>query len=80
MPDVSRAPRWTSWGVDLSNSRFQPSAQAGLFAGNVPNLKLKWAFGLPDTAHAWSQPTIAGGRVFVGSQGGHVYCTWAASE
>jgi len=73
MPDVKSAFRWTSWGVDLSNSRFQPRAQAGLASGDVPKLKLKWAFGLPDTSHAWSQPTVAGGRVFVGSQGGRVY-------
>jgi polyvinyl alcohol dehydrogenase (cytochrome) len=71
--DVASAPRWTSWGVDLSNNRFQPRAQSGLSAGDTPKLKLKWAFGLPDSSHAWSQPTVAGGRVFVGSQGGRVY-------
>ena len=42
-------------------------------AADVPKLKLKWAIGFPDTSHAWSQPTVAGGRVFVGSQGGRVY-------
>jgi polyvinyl alcohol dehydrogenase (cytochrome) len=73
MTDANSAPHWTSWGVDLSNSRFQPRAQAGLASSDVPKLKLKWAFGLPDSSHAWSQPTVAGGRVFVGSQGGHVY-------
>jgi len=46
---------------------------AGLTAADVPKLKLKWALGLPETSHAWSQPTVAGGRVFVGSQGGRVY-------
>ena len=71
MSPVASAPRWTSWGVDLSNSRFQPSA--GLRAADVPKLKLKWAIGFPGSSHAWSQPTVAGGRVFVGSQGGHVY-------
>lgn len=73
MSPVSIAPRWTSWGVDLSNSRFQPTSMAGLRAADVPKLKLKWAIGFPDSSHAWSQPTVAGGRVFVGSQGGHVY-------
>jgi polyvinyl alcohol dehydrogenase (cytochrome) len=78
-PMTQRAPRWTSWGVDLSNSRFQKHDMAGMSAGDVPKLKLKWAFGFPDTSHAWSQPTIAGGRVFVGSQGGHVYALDAAT-
>jgi polyvinyl alcohol dehydrogenase (cytochrome) len=71
MSSVAEGPRWTSWGVDLSNHRFQP--RAGLAAADLPKLKLKWALGLPETSHAWSQPTVAGGRVFVGSQGGRVF-------
>ena len=39
----------------------------------MPRLTLKWAFGFPDASVAWSQPTVAGGRVFVGSQNGTVY-------
>jgi len=73
MRDVFAGSRWTSWGIDLSNRRFQPRGMAGLNAEDVPNLKLKWAFGLPETSHAWAQPTVAGGRVFVGSQGGRVF-------
>jgi polyvinyl alcohol dehydrogenase (cytochrome) len=73
MAKISGASRWTSWGVNLSNTRFQTRDMAGMTAGDVPKLKLKWAIGLPDTSHAWSQPTVAGGRVFVGSHGGRVY-------
>lgn len=73
MTEVEASPRWTSWGVDYANSRLQSAAMAGLTAADVPKLKLKWAFGFPDTSHAWSQPTVAGGRVFVGSQGGRVF-------
>ena len=73
MADVMASPRWTDWGVDLSNTRFQPRGMAGLGVGDISRLKLKWAFGFPGSSHAWSQPTVAGGRVFVGSQGGHVY-------
>ncbi len=39
----------------------------------MPRLSLKWAFGFPDATSAWSQPTVAGGRLFVGSQNGTVY-------
>ena len=39
----------------------------------IPQLKLKWAFGFPNATTARAQPTIVGGRVFVGSQDGTVY-------
>src|SRR5258705_10288239 len=42
-------------------------------ADQVGKLSLKWAFGFPDASSAWAQPTIASGRVFVGSQNGTVY-------
>jgi polyvinyl alcohol dehydrogenase (cytochrome) len=71
--DIAAGPRWTSWGADLSNSRYQPRAMAGITAADLPQLKFKWALGLPDSSHAWSQPSVAGGHVFVGSQGGRVY-------
>ena len=73
MADVEVGPRWTSWGADLSNSRYQPRDRAGLTAADLSRLKFTWALGLPDSSHAWSQPTVAGGRVFVGSQGGRIY-------
>ena len=34
---------------------------------------LKWAFGFPDATAAWGSPTVAGGRVYVGSHNGTVY-------
>jgi polyvinyl alcohol dehydrogenase (cytochrome) len=39
----------------------------------VRRLTLKWAFGFPDASSGWAQPTVAAGRVFVGSQNGTVY-------
>ena len=64
---------WNGWGADLSNTRFQPASAAGLTAAQVPRLKLKWAFGYPTGVSANAQPTIAAGRVFVGSDNGFVY-------
>jgi len=43
---------------------------AQLAREDVPRLKLKWAFGFPGANFAFAQPTVMGGRVFVGSQGG----------
>jgi polyvinyl alcohol dehydrogenase (cytochrome) len=67
------APMWNGWGVDQGNTRFQPARAAGLTADQVPQLKLKWAFGYPNGVSALSQPTVVSGRVFVGADTGYVY-------
>ena len=72
-------PHWNGWGVDLSQSRFQPAARAQLAAAQVPALKLKWAFGFPGVSSASAQPTVVGGRIFVGSTGRKVYSLSADS-
>jgi polyvinyl alcohol dehydrogenase (cytochrome) len=59
--------------VDAYNRRFQSAAMAGISAADVSRLKLKWAFGFEGDTMAYSQPTIVGGRVFVGSQQGEVF-------
>ena len=71
--DLLSGPQWSGWGANLANTRFQDAATAGITEAEVPRLKLKWAFGFQGDASASAQPTIAGGRVFVGSQGGRVY-------
>jgi polyvinyl alcohol dehydrogenase (cytochrome) len=45
----------------------------------VPGLKVKWAFGFPNTVTAYSQPTIVDGRVYTGSNDGTVYALDAQS-
>jgi polyvinyl alcohol dehydrogenase (cytochrome) len=72
-------PRWTGWGQNTSNTRFQDGAGAGLTASDVPKLKLKWAFAFPGDLQSYAQSTIGGGRVFVGSWGGKVYSLNAAT-
>jgi polyvinyl alcohol dehydrogenase (cytochrome) len=77
--DPRSGPAWNGWGNTAGNTHFQSAEQAGLTAEQVPRLHLKWAFGFPDATSAWAQPTIAGGRLFVGSQNGIVYSLDAAS-
>jgi polyvinyl alcohol dehydrogenase (cytochrome) len=77
--DPMKGPNWNGWGVGPDNSRFQSAAGAKLSTDQVPNLKLKWAFGFPGGTTAYGQPTIVGGRVFVGSDIGFVYSIDAAS-
>jgi polyvinyl alcohol dehydrogenase (cytochrome) len=77
--NVTRGSSWPGWSPSPGNTRFQPAGQAGLAAADLSRLTLKWAFGFPDAASAWAQPTVAGGRVFVGSQNGTVYALDAAT-
>jgi polyvinyl alcohol dehydrogenase (cytochrome) len=78
-PRSFSGPQWNGWGVDLENTRFQPADAAGLNAEQVPKLKLKWAFGFPGEFSTFAQPSIVGGRVFVGSPMGVVYSLDAAT-
>ena len=66
-------PSWAGWGGTTGNSRFQGEAAAGLTAAQLPRLAVKWAFGLPGDNRVYAAPTLAGGRVFIGSQAGKVY-------
>jgi hypothetical protein len=63
-------PKGKAIGIDMTPEMLAlaraNAAQAGLTAEQVPRLSLKWAFGFPDTTSAWSQPTVVGGRLFVG--------------
>jgi len=59
------------WGYDTR--RFVPVDVARLDARDVPRLKLKWAIGFPSALRARSQPVVAMGAVFVGSQDGTIY-------
>jgi polyvinyl alcohol dehydrogenase (cytochrome) len=68
---------WNGWGSDSGNSRFHPSP--GLTAVDAPKLTLKWAFGFPNGNSAYGQPTVTGGRVFVGADTGFVYALDAAT-
>jgi polyvinyl alcohol dehydrogenase (cytochrome) len=73
------SPLWNGWGQNLANTRFQTAEQAGITPANVSQLKVKWAFGFPATLDANAHPTLASGRIFIGSTSGMVYSIDAAS-
>jgi polyvinyl alcohol dehydrogenase (cytochrome) len=79
LADPSAGPAWNGWGRDTSNTRFQPAQAAGLSAADLPQLKLKWAFGFPGARSVLAPPTIAAGRVFIGVDTGSVYSLDAAT-
>jgi polyvinyl alcohol dehydrogenase (cytochrome) len=68
---------WNGWGngagANQANTRVQTTAAAGFTAADVPKLKVKWAFGFPGELSRMGAPTLAGGRLFVGSATGWVY-------
>jgi len=70
---------WNGWGTDPEQRRFQSAAAAGLEAEDIPSLRLKWAFAFPNAAQSYGQPTIVGGRIFVGSINRNVYSLDAAT-
>jgi polyvinyl alcohol dehydrogenase (cytochrome) len=73
LPDLASSPLWNGWGNDVANTRFQNAKAAGLSGADVPKLTLKWAFGFAGTTSSAGQPTIAGGRVFVGNNNAMFY-------
>src|SRR5262245_7051971 len=70
---------WNGWSPSPNNARYQSSDVAGLNFGQVPRLKLKWAYGFDGDLIAFAQPTVLGGHVFVGSASGLVQALDAAS-
>ncbi len=63
---------WNGWS-DAANTRFQPARDAGLTSQTTPQLKLRWAFGFPGVTTAFGNPTLSGGRIFIGAADGSVY-------
>jgi len=73
MADPAATAEWEGWGATPQNTRFQTAKAGALSADQAPKLKLKWAFGFPVGISAFSQPAVASGRVFVGSDTGFLY-------
>jgi polyvinyl alcohol dehydrogenase (cytochrome) len=73
LTDPAAGPAWNGWSPDTANTRFQPAVVAGIAASDLPRLKLKWVFGYPAGVSSNAQPTIAAGRIFVGSDNGFFY-------
>ena len=64
---------WNGWGADGANTRFQAATL------DATKLKLKWAFGFPGVKSVLGQPSLVGGRIFIGVDTGTVYALDANS-
>lgn len=69
--DLSERPLHGGWGYD--NARFVDASAAQLPPAAAGRLSLAWAFEFAGAIRARSQPAIAYGAVYVGSQDGTVY-------
>ncbi len=67
---------WNGWSPDRLNTRYQPNP--GLKVGDVPRLKVKWAFGYRGS-YVYGAPVAVGGRVYATSSTGRVYSLDARS-
>ena len=64
---------WMGWGNSDDQARYQPESVSMINLENISKLELKWVFGVPETGRVRSQPSIAGGLLFFGTQSGLVY-------
>lgn len=71
--DYNAPPLALGWSADLSNQRHYDKTITDINADNIGQLELAWAFAYPEAIRARSQPAIAGGAVYVGSQNGSVF-------
>ena len=79
LADLSSGSAWNGWGGNISNSRFQTAKAAQITASQVPQLKLKWSFGLAGAKQVFGEPVVAAGRVFFSADTGLVYSLDAAT-
>ena len=71
--DFDQPPHMAGWSAQLDNRRHFDASKTAINADNISRLKLKWAFAYPEAVRARSQPALAGGALFVGSQNGTVF-------
>jgi len=71
--DVSTSSIIDRWGFDKHNSGRVPPGTSRLTQNNINQLRLAWAFGLPNTANARSQPVITEDTLFVAATSGHLF-------
>ena len=79
LKDPAAEPSWNGWSIATTNTRYAPAKVAGLSAGQVSRLKLKWVFGVPGASSLYDQPTVVGGRVYFGSDTGQIFSIDASS-
>ena len=76
--DPFKGSEWNGWGFDSGNSRFQ--TVAGPDRGRRAEAGAEMGVRFPNGNSAYGQPSVVGGRVFVGADTGFVYALDAATR
>jgi polyvinyl alcohol dehydrogenase (cytochrome) len=71
--DFAQPAAFSGWGLDARNSHAIATQAAGITSADLPRLKLRWAFAIPNAIEMRSQPAIAGGALYVGGTNGTLY-------
>jgi len=71
--DFDQPPVFPGYGLAPGNNRFEPATLSGLNKASVGRLRLRWVAAFPNASQMRSEPALAGGALYVGSQNGDVY-------
>jgi polyvinyl alcohol dehydrogenase (cytochrome) len=71
--DYDAPPLSSGWSADNTNKRHYGESITDITADNINQLALAWVFAYPEAIRARSQPALAGGAVYMGSQNGTVF-------
>jgi len=66
-------PAFSHWGFDQEGTHYIGPGTSSVTKAALPTMAVDWAFAFPSAVRARSQPALAGGAIFVGSQSGLVY-------
>ncbi len=66
--------KYAGWGGNKQGTGYITAANANLTPEEVPNLKLKWAFGFDGGTVTRSIPTVIDNSIIFNSQFGEIYC------
>jgi polyvinyl alcohol dehydrogenase (cytochrome) len=71
--DFDDPPALRLWGLNPENTRHVARATAGVEPRDLERLRLKWAIGFEGATRVRSEPVLAGGAIYVGSEDGRVF-------
>lgn len=66
--------KYSGWAGNKEGTGFIPDSIAGLTREQVPDLKLKWAFGIDGGTITRTKVAVIGDHIIFGSQFGEVFC------
>lgn len=76
--NAADSPDFGNWGID-TNKRYISDKHSGIAPSAVKRLEPTWSVAFPNSNRMRSQPTLAGGYLFVGTHNGGVYALDQAS-